>query len=185
MHALFEEAAKRAGGNPQELLREVASWRPRAVALLCHAGLPKAAAEQRSNSVIQALKSALEDETGRWILGSRAESQTEISWTSWDRTAWERPGNTGATLDTVRADRIFRAGAEPGSREETHLWIVDYKTGHHGGEELQAFLASEKEKYRPQLARYAEMARKAHGETIELRLALYYPLLKQLEWWAG
>jgi ATP-dependent helicase/nuclease subunit A len=175
VHALFEEAAKRAGGTPQELLHEIASWRPRAVAMLCHAGLPKAAAEQRSSTVIQALKSALEDETGRWILGSRAESQTEISWTSWNQTSW----------NTVRADRIFRAGAEPGSREETHLWIVDYKTGHHGGRDLQAFLANEKEKYRPQLARYAEMAREAHGETIELRLALYYPLLKQLEWWTA
>ena len=83
----------------------------------------------------------------------------------------------------MRADRIFRAGAEPGSREETHLWIVDYKTGHPGGGELDAFLASEKERYSPQLARYAEVVRKAHGETIELRLALYYPLLKKLLWW--
>jgi ATP-dependent helicase/nuclease subunit A len=180
VHALFEEAAQRPGDPPQDLLRETGRWRPRAVAMLRHAGLPKAEADARSRTVIQALQSALEDETGRWILASRRESQTESSWS-----AWEDSDSAGSTLHTVRADRIFRAGAEPGSRGETHLWIVDYKTGHLGGGELNAFLSREKEKYSPQLASYAEMVRRAHGKTIELRLALYHPLLKQFQWWPG
>jgi ATP-dependent helicase/nuclease subunit A len=184
VHALFEEATQRAGDNAQDLLREIATWRPRAVAMLRYAGLDKAEAERRSRRVIQALQSALEDETGRWILAARAESQTESSWSAWDGPENAgAPENAGVMIDTVRADRMFRAGAEPGSQGETHLWIVDYKTGHHGSRELEAFLASEKERYSPQLARYAEVVRKVYGATIELRLALYYPLLKKLLWW--
>ena len=48
-------------------------------------------------------------------------------------------------MRTLRGDRIFRAGATPGSVEETHLWIVDYKTARHGTSGLEAFLADEKE----------------------------------------
>ena len=37
-----------------------------------------------------------------------------------------------ARVELHRGDRIFRAGATPCSTEETHLWIVDYKTARHG-----------------------------------------------------
>jgi ATP-dependent helicase/nuclease subunit A len=60
---------------------------------------------------------------------------------------------------------------------------VDYKTARHGASGLDAFLESEKAKYLQQLEAYAGVMRKVHGETVPLRLALYYPLLTKLVWW--
>lgn len=88
-------------------------------------------------------------------------------------------------MQTLRGDRIFRAGAEPGSVAETHLWIVDYKTAQHGTPGIDAFLQSEKEKYLQQLEAYAGIMRKVHGDNLPLRLALYYPLLARLVWWGS
>jgi ATP-dependent exoDNAse (exonuclease V) beta subunit len=84
---------------------------------------------------------------------------------------------------SLRGDRIFRAGATPGSTEETHLWIVDYKTASHGTSGLDAFLEGEKAKYRQQLEAYAAIMREVQGENLPIRLALYYPLLSRLVWW--
>jgi ATP-dependent helicase/nuclease subunit A len=107
-------------------------------------------------------------------LGARASAQTEASWSTWA---------SDDIVRTLRGDRIFRAGATPCSREETHLWIVDYKTARHGESGLDAFLQTEKEKYLGQLEAYAAVMRKVHGEDTALRLALYYPLLTRLVWW--
>jgi ATP-dependent helicase/nuclease subunit A len=124
--------------------------------------------------VVRALVGVLQDPTGRWILGARADAQTEVSWSSW---------GAGDLVRTLRGDRIFRAGAEPHSSGETHLWIVDYKTARRGTSGVDAFLESEKQKYLQQLEAYAEVMRKVHGENLPLRLALYYPLLSRLVWW--
>jgi ATP-dependent exoDNAse (exonuclease V) beta subunit len=58
----------------------------------------------------------------------------------------------------------------------TH-WIVDYKTSSHEGGSLAEFLASESERYRPQLRRYADIYRNYAG--VEVRCALYFPLLQE------
>ena len=145
------------------------------MALLRAAGMAKTEAEAQSAEVVRALLAVLQDENGRWILGARASAQTEASWSTW--------AGEGDVVRTLRGDRIFRAGAEPGSREETHLWIVDYKTARHGASGLDTFLQKEKEKYLGQLEAYASVMRKVHGEDIPLRMALYYPLLTRLVWW--
>jgi ATP-dependent helicase/nuclease subunit A len=116
----------------------------------------------------------LRDPQGRWILAARASAQTEVSWSAWS----EDDG-----LRTLRGDRVFRAGAEPGSTDDSHLWIVDYKTARHGAAGLDEFLAQEKQKYARQLESYAEVVRKVHGQDLPVRLALYYPLLSKLVWW--
>ena len=54
-------------------------------------------------------------------------------------------------------------------------WIVDFKTGGHEGGNLQAFVDQEVERYRPQLQRYAVLARRLGDEPV--RCALYFPLL--------
>jgi ATP-dependent exoDNAse (exonuclease V) beta subunit len=84
---------------------------------------------------------------------------------------------------TLRGDRVFRAGATPGSKEDTHLWIVDYKTTRHGTAGLEDFLAKEKQKYAQQLESYGDVLRKLPGNNLPLRLALYFPLLTKLVWW--
>ncbi len=86
-------------------------------------------------------------------------------------------------MQTLRGDRIFHAGATPGSAEESHLWIVDYKTARHGVSGIDAFLAEEKEKYARQLESYAEVMRKVQENASPLRMALYFPLLTRLVWW--
>jgi ATP-dependent helicase/nuclease subunit A len=173
VHALLEEFARLPGID----LDELRGWRSRASAMLRSAGLPRVEAEPQSAEVVRALVAVLQDPTGRWILGARADAQTEISWSSWSAP------EDGGVVQTLRGDRIFRAGAEPHSSDETHLWIVDYKTARHGTSGIDAFLQSEKEKYLQQLEAYAGVMRKVHGENLPLRLALYYPLLTRLVWW--
>jgi ATP-dependent helicase/nuclease subunit A len=181
VHALLEDLTRlpgiEAAGVSQSVLDELRNWRPRALAMLRSAGLPRADAEPQASDVVRALQGVLQDAKGRWILGARAGAQTETSWSGW-------AASEGAELlRTLRGDRIFRAGATPCSTEETHLWIVDYKTARHGVSGLDAFLESEKDKYLHQLEAYAAVMRKVHGENQPLRLALYYPLLTRLVWW--
>ncbi len=167
VHALLEDIAGR--GAPHD----VSAWRPRALALLRGAGLPPVEAESQAAEVVRTLQRVLQDPTGRWILGARAEARNEISWSTW----------TGDVVRTLRGDRIFRAGAEPEAEGETHLWIVDYKTARHGRGGVEDFLAGEKAKYERQLEAYAEIVRKVTGNELPLRLALYFPLLTRLVWW--
>jgi ATP-dependent helicase/nuclease subunit A len=177
VHALLEDLAKLGGidaaGVSPAIFDEVAGWRARALAILRSTGLPRAEAEQLSGEVVRALEAVLRDPTGRWILGARAGAKNEISWSTW----------AGEVVQTLRGDRIFHAGATPGSAEETHLWIVDYKTARHGASGIDAFLAEEKEKYARQLESYAEVMRKVQGNDLPLRMALYFPLLTRLVWW--
>ena len=177
VHALLEDLAKLpgidAGEVSQAIFDEVAGWRARALAILRSSGLPRAEAEPLSAEVVRALQAVLSDPTGRWILGARAGAKNEISWSTW----------AGEVVQTLRGDRIFHAGATPGSVEETHLWIVDYKTARHGASGIDAFLAEEKHKYARQLESYAEVMRKLQANALPLRMALYFPLLTRLVWW--
>ncbi len=167
VHALMEDLSR----TPDT--HEVESWRARALALLRATGLPRVQAESTSRDVVRALEAVLRDPVGRWVVGARAGARNEVAWSTWEESA----------VRTLRGDRIFRAGAEPLSLEETHLWIVDYKTAQHGAAGLDEFLAREKEKYAAQLESYAKVLRKLPGNDLPLRLALYFPLLSRLVWW--
>jgi hypothetical protein len=148
------------------------------MAMLRANGLPRTETEQQSTEVVRALTAVLKDATGCWILGARAGAQTEVSWSAWGATE-----GAGEVVRSLRGDRIFRAGATPCTTEETHLWIVDYKTASHGASGLDAFLEGEKAKYRQQLEAYAAVMRSVQAEDLPIRLALYYPLLSRLVWW--
>ena len=63
--------------------------------------------------------------------------------------------------------------------EDGRAWIVDYKTSTHEGADVEAFLASEQERYRAQLERYGEALAQPGGH----RLGLYFPLLKGWREW--
>jgi hypothetical protein len=54
-------------------------------------------------------------------------------------------------------------------------WIVDFKLSQHEGGSPEAFLDSERERYREQLEDYARVMRGIDARPI--RLALYFPLL--------
>jgi ATP-dependent helicase/nuclease subunit A len=167
VHGLLEDLSGK--GLPEDL----SAWGPRALAMLRGAGLPPVDAAAQTAEVLRTLQRVLQDPTGRWILGARAAARNEISWSTW----------TGNVVRTLRGDRIFRAGAEPGGGGETHLWIVDYKTARHGRGGLEDFLEAERAKYEGQLESYASVVRKVMGEETPVRLALYFPMLTRLVWW--
>jgi hypothetical protein len=91
----------------------------------------------------------------------------------------------------VRADRVFMAGDEPLKNGDTHLWIVDYKTTGIADSRTTSLELSvgipldERARYEPQLALYGRVLRSVLGLELPLRLALYYPAIPHLDWWAG
>jgi ATP-dependent exoDNAse (exonuclease V) beta subunit len=113
--------------------------------------------------VAAALRAALEDPNGRFVLGAHEGARSELTLTL----------RSGDVLEHVRLDRTFVANGE--------RWIVDFKTSRHEGGDRSAFLDSEVERYRPQLDRYA--AALAAIEQRAVRVALYFPLLKELRTW--
>ena len=54
-------------------------------------------------------------------------------------------------------------------------WVIDYKTSTHEGGALEAFLASELDRYGDKLLRYAEALKELDSRPV--RAALYFPLL--------
>jgi ATP-dependent exoDNAse (exonuclease V) beta subunit len=60
-------------------------------------------------------------------------------------------------------------------------WIIDYKTSHHAGGALDEFLDREVERYRAQLARYADLAKMLGPQPV--RVGLYFPLLRAWREW--
>jgi ATP-dependent exoDNAse (exonuclease V) beta subunit len=108
--------------------------------------------------VRQALINTLNDSRGRWILNRHHEGRSEYALTGVYR---------GAVVNVV-LDRSF-------VDEDGVRWIIDYKTGHHEGRDLDEFLDREQERYRDQLERYAELM--AQFEPRPIRLGLYFPLL--------
>ena len=65
--------------------------------------------------------------------------------------------------------------------EEGVRWVIDYKTSRHSGGGLEAFLDSEVERYRPQLERYALLARRLGPEPV--RVGLYFPGMRAWRAW--
>lgn len=141
-----------------------ATLRARFAAELAELGVPPDRCEAAVDRVGEAIAQTLEDERGRWLLGlngdiREAESELALSGVMQGRVV-------SAVIDRTFVD-------EQGTR-----WIVDFKTSTHEGGGLEQFLAEEAERYRPQLARYAQLLRLFKpGET--LRAALYFPLLRQ------
>jgi ATP-dependent helicase/nuclease subunit A len=168
MHAFLELLAHRiaAGASSPALLAELPQWTPRIAAVLRSSGLAPDEIPRAAANLLRGLTRTLQDADGQWLLAPHPESASESALTS----------DTG----TIRLDRTFLAGATPQSQGSTHLWIVDFKTGTHGTEGLEAFLAREREKYTPQLETYG---RHLAERSLPIRLALYYPTLAKLLWW--
>ena len=66
--------------------------------------------------------------------------------------------------------------------EEGTRWVIDYKTSEHSGGGREEFLDRQVERYRPQLERYAVLARRLGPEPV--RVALYFPLMRAWREWA-
>ncbi|MGB7190554.1 MAG: UvrD-helicase domain-containing protein [Acidobacteriaceae bacterium] len=163
VHALLEQLSR---GVPPASLEAAARSLLRGFAYSGR-GLEDGIAE-----VLAAVRNCVDDPEGAWILAPHAQAQSEASWTGW---------KDGA-LETLRADRVFLAGATARAEGEDHLWIVDYKMSAPAGDE--DFLAKQRETYAPQLARYARALRDAEGIDLPVCFGLYYPRIARLDWWS-
>jgi ATP-dependent exoDNAse (exonuclease V) beta subunit len=131
---------------------------------LVASGLPTGAVDDAAGRVAAILEQTLADKRGRWVLGTHAHAESELRLT----------GVLREEIVRVAIDRTFVD--EQGTR-----WIVDYKTGTHEGGDVEAFLDRERERYRPQLERYAQLM---HGlDSRPIRLGLYFPLLNGWREW--
>jgi ATP-dependent exoDNAse (exonuclease V) beta subunit len=126
-------------------------------------GVDAGAIDRAQARVLAALEQVLADPTGRWILGPRAEARSELT--------------LSRVIDNeivyLRLDRTF---VDDGVR-----WIVDYKSGGHEGGDVEAFLQSEIERYRPQLDEYARAVSTLDPRPV--RIGLYFPLMQAFHDW--
>jgi ATP-dependent exoDNAse (exonuclease V) beta subunit len=174
VHALFQQMAGLADDDPRrDVIASTDYWQNVGRVLLRNEGLSAKDVAAQMGQVITMLRTAAGDATGRWILARRREARSESAWTSY--------GEEG--VRTVRADRVFIAGSEPLSSADSHLWVVDYKTGEMENLNLLAGAPGEGSRYKEQLQQYGRVLREALGGALPLRFALYYPAAPHLDWW--
>jgi ATP-dependent exoDNAse (exonuclease V) beta subunit len=129
-------------------------------------GLPGEHVKDALARIRTALENTLADPRGRWVLGPHREGRSEWALSS---------VLDGKPVDVI-LDRTFVD--ESGVR-----WIVDYKSGGHEGGSREEFLDEERERYRPQLERYARVLENLEQRPI--RAGLYFPMLpgwREWEW---
>lgn len=173
VHAFFEELA-RLGSNGRDAARAaLASIRPRIAARVRSLGVPPAEAEQIAAKALEVTLRASHDPVAVWILSPHREAESEIRWA----------GEIKDTLRTVQADRVFRAGAAPGSTADDVWWIVDYKTAHTDAPDPDAIVQQLRPVFAPQLELYAQVLRNVHGTDLPVHAGLYYPRMLRFDWW--
>jgi ATP-dependent helicase/nuclease subunit A len=134
--------------------------------MVAEAGVPAARREAAANQVRMALANTLADERGRWILAAR------------DEAARSEFGVAGVAAGRVVRRRIDRCFLDDGVR-----WIVDFKVSPHEGLDLDAFVAAQTRRYRPQLEEYARLLAALYPHERDRRVALYFTLQGRLEAW--
>ncbi len=134
---------------------------------------PHAVAATANDLAAQALRVA-SDPVGAWLLAPHPGALSESTWQTSD---------PDGLLRTVRVNRTFLAGAEPGSIGKTHRWMIDYKTGGDPGlVDREAWLAEQRTIHEPQLEAYAAVLR--GQENLPICQALYFPELFILTHWS-
>ncbi len=165
VHALLDSLSR--GMDPSSLQQ-------RARSMLRAAAFSAKSLDEAMQEVMTAVEACRRDPTGSWILQQHRDAQSETSWTGW----------IGNETVTLRADRVFRAGAAPLEAGSDYLWIIDYKMSASAGEPIEEFLVRQRDYYAPQLARYADALRELEGGDLPMRLGLYYPRLPRFDWWS-
>jgi hypothetical protein len=165
----FVSASLATGETAETLLDDLFSWKPRLVAALRNEGVGPAVSLREEPRALAALRNALGDPTGRWILSTHHSAASEHSIASLD-------------ASVLRADRTFVAGSAP-LAEGDCIWIVDFKTTVQGSRSQESFEQDELLKYRTQLERYASVWRELSSESPKIMLGLYYPLIPRLLHW--
>lgn len=123
--------------------------------------------EQAFAKAKKALSNTHQDAKGRWLLAAHQDAACE-----WELTGMVTDELGRKVVKNFIIDRSFVD--EHGVR-----WIVDYKTGDHQGRDIDAFVASEKERYSEQLNQYKELVSRIEKRPI--KTALYFPMLNRFE----
>jgi ATP-dependent helicase/nuclease subunit A len=128
-------------------------------------GVPAERLQDACSRVVSALIAVHSDARARWILQKRYRDDVREHALSG---LWQG--------DVVRVvfDRSF-------IDDDGVRWVIDYKTSQHSGGRLEEFLDREVERYRPQLHRYAQLARQLGPEPV--RVGLYFPLMRAWREW--
>jgi ATP-dependent exoDNAse (exonuclease V) beta subunit len=138
---------------------KVEQQRPAIRAMLTGLGVDPRELQEAEARTTEALTAAITEDTGRWILSSHADAQTELALATW--------GSDGPETHII--DRSF-------IDDEGTRWIIDYKTGYRAGGDIEGFIEQELERHGPKLKRYREVM--GDMEERPIRTALYYPLLR-------
>jgi ATP-dependent exoDNAse (exonuclease V) beta subunit len=174
VHSLLEELARLRSTHEWEPARTaLKSFEPRIAAQVRASGVGQAQAASIAAQALESALSASKDPIGQWLLSPHTDAASETSW------AAVIAGN----LNTVRVDRLFRAGPTPGSEGENCWWIIDYKTAHTDNIDPAAALPELRKIFAPQLETYAAVLRNLHGIDASIRAGLYYPRMIALDWW--
>lgn len=154
--ALMEVSREGAGAwDTARLALRRNAWRT----MLESLGIPAEELPAALSRVCEALDSVLADACGRWLVDPGHESaRSELALSGVDTDG----------LAHVVIDRTF-------VDSDGIRWIVDYKSGRHGGGDPQAFLDREQQRYREQLERYGRLLSAMDSRPI--RLGLYFPAM--------
>lgn len=132
--------------------------------LLLQCGIPHTELETCLLQIETALKHAVTDPRGRWILDHQSEAQSELALTAIVN---------GETINSI-IDRTF-------VDEQNIRWIIDYKTiavTDNAADQIDR----ETKNYRSQLEQYAKIMRLQDPDRV-IRLGLYFPLQKEWREW--
>ena len=125
---------------------------------LVRLGMEQNGIDNAETMVVSALSATLADHTGRWLLSPHHEGKCE----------YPLSGLVDNEMLYIVIDRTF-------IDEDAITWIVDYKSGIHGGGGLEDFMEQERLRYEKQTALYATLMKKKNpGHRI--RRALYFPM---------
>jgi ATP-dependent helicase/nuclease subunit A len=181
MHALMERLADLFYRDNTITVRWKATLMRAAVHSLVGNALPTAVAVPLAATLVDVALAVAQDPVGQWLLAPHRDARAESAWQQWD---------TSGNLRTIRIDRCFRAGHAPGESGDTHLWIIDYKTGTGPDSSAddnarQLWRAEQQAFYSGQLATYAAFLAASSSEDTKanIRCGVYFPELQQLIHW--
>ncbi|MBS1816074.1 MAG: UvrD-helicase domain-containing protein [Acidobacteria bacterium] len=172
VHAFLEELARHTD-DLTALQKSIQEWHTRMATYARARGLDQRQSRHVADETLRALRSTLASETGRWILTTHPEAESER--------AMIAPATENQPAFS-RVDRIFLAGASSLSTGTTHRWIVDFKTAERATG-IDDFLAAEKQIYAPKMLEYAKTARSSMNDARPVMLGLYYPLMDHFICW--
>ncbi len=131
------------------------------------------------------LRNSMTSKIGRWILDPGHKDPKN----EWALTLKERGEINHLVIDRsfIEQNAINQSSADQGFADKSSLgqtdvrWIIDYKTGSHQGGDLEGFLESELQRYKPQLERYGRAV--SNMENNPIKLGLYFPAINEWITW--